>query len=274
MFTVAPFFLESISGRIVCVIIKTNRQLTFRILQNMSCSVLRDSVFPEICLSKLHSVHFSVASCRAYSLPMPSVQPVTTTQLPHLFRKLVFALWWEERTLGPLEKHNRAVSRRRIKLLSIQLPQRRVAQALVIPFYNLTWFVSRKSDVYSISSLQINRSHICYYNPNQKSLATLRRKTSPASPLSMLLQWCRLFFRYFFEPAKQHWAGGMGEMEATVKYVVSFYVMWISTLLQSHVRAPPVQRWRCTILNKIITAATAVKLHGNRCSLNHVDMNL
>ena len=59
-----------------------------------------------------------------------------------------------------------------------------------------------------------------------------------------------------------------------VKYVVSFYVMWISTLLQSHVRAPPVQRWRCTILNKIITAATAVKLHGNRCSLNHVDMNL
>ena len=59
-----------------------------------------------------------------------------------------------------------------------------------------------------------------------------------------------------------------------VKYVVSFYVMWISTLLQSHVRARPVQRWRCTILNKIITAATAVKLHGNRCSLNHVDMNL
>ena len=47
-----------------------------------------------------------------------------------------------------------------------------------------------------------------------------------------------------------------------VKYVVSFYVMWISTLLESHVRAPPVQRWRCTILNKIITAATAVKLHG------------
>ena len=59
-----------------------------------------------------------------------------------------------------------------------------------------------------------------------------------------------------------------------VRYVVSFYVMLISTLLQSHVRARPVQRWRCTILNKIITAATAVKLHGNRCSLNHVDMNL
>ena len=59
-----------------------------------------------------------------------------------------------------------------------------------------------------------------------------------------------------------------------VKYEVSFCVMWISTLLQSHVRAPPVQRWRCTILNKIITAATAVKLHENRCSLNHVDMNL
>ena len=59
-----------------------------------------------------------------------------------------------------------------------------------------------------------------------------------------------------------------------VKYVVSFYVMWISTLLQSHVRAKPVQRWRCTILNKIITAATAVELHGNRCSLNHVGMNL
>ena len=102
----------------------------------------------------------------------------------------------------------------------------------------------------------------------------------------MLLQWCRLFFRYFFEPAKQHWAGGMGEKgshcpmllseivwKSYVKYVVSFYVMWISTLLQSHVRAPPVQRWRCTILNKIITAATAVKLHGNRCSLNHVDLH-
>ena len=59
-----------------------------------------------------------------------------------------------------------------------------------------------------------------------------------------------------------------------VKYVVSFYVMWIKTLLQSHGRAPPVQRWRCTILNKIITAATAMKLHGNRCILNHVDMNL
>ena len=116
-------------------------------------------------------------------------------------------------------------------------------------------------------------------NLSQKSLATLRRKPSPASPLSMLLQWCRLFFRYFFEPAKQHWAGGMGEKEATVwksyvKYVVSFYVMWISTLLQSHVRARPDQRWRCTILNKIITAATAVELHGNWCSLNHVDMNL
>ena len=59
-----------------------------------------------------------------------------------------------------------------------------------------------------------------------------------------------------------------------VRYVVSFYVMLISTLLQSHVRARPVQRWRCTILNKIITAATAVKLHGNRCSLNYVDMSL
>ena len=59
-----------------------------------------------------------------------------------------------------------------------------------------------------------------------------------------------------------------------VKYVVSFYVMWISILLQSHVRARPVQHWRCTILNKIITATTAVELHWNRCSLNHVDMNL
>ena len=59
-----------------------------------------------------------------------------------------------------------------------------------------------------------------------------------------------------------------------VRYVVSFYVMLISTLLQSHVRARPVQRWCCTILNIIITAATAAKLHGNRCSLNHVDMNL
>ena len=58
--------------------------------------------------------------------------------------------------------------------------------------------------------------HVCY-NPSQKSLATLRRKPSPASPLSMLLQWCRLLFRYFFEPAKQHWAGGMGEKEATVQ---------------------------------------------------------
>ena len=35
-------------------------------------------------------------------------------------------------------------------------------------------------------------------NLGQKSLATLRRKTSPASPLSMLLQWCRLFFRFLF----------------------------------------------------------------------------
>ena len=54
-------------------------------------------------------------------------------------------------------------------------------------------------------------------NPSQKSLATLRRKPSPASPLSMLLHWCRLFFRYFFEPAKQHWTGCMGEKEATVQ---------------------------------------------------------
>ena len=54
-------------------------------------------------------------------------------------------------------------------------------------------------------------------NPSQKSLATLRRKPSPASPLSMLLQWCRLFFRYFFEPAKQHWAGGTGEKKAIVQ---------------------------------------------------------
>ena len=28
------------------------------------------------------------------------------------------------------------------------------------------------------------------------------------------------------------------------------------------------------LLNKIITAATAVELHGNWCSLNHVGMNL
>ena len=183
-------------------------------------------------------------------------------------------------------------------------------------------------------------------NLSQKSLATLRRKPSPASPLSMLLQWCRLFFRYFlnlqnnigqgvwgkrkplsnvivwdqsqpkvsghpqttalprfpsFNVATMmstflsifFWTckttlgrgyGGKGShcpmllseivWKSYVRYVVSFYVMLISTLLQSHVRARPVQRWRCTILNKIITAATAVKLHGNRCSLNHVDMNL
>ena len=67
------------------------------------------------------------------------------------------------------------------------------------------------------------------YNPSQKSLATLRRKPSPASPLSMLLQWCRLFFRYFFEPAKQHWAGGMGVKEATVQcYCLR---LWVSPAL-------------------------------------------
>ena len=59
------------------------------------------------------------------------------------------------------------------------------------------------------------------YNLSQKSLATLRRKPSPASPLSMLLQWCRLFFRYFFKPAKQHWAGGMGEKEGHCPILLS-----------------------------------------------------
>ena len=54
-------------------------------------------------------------------------------------------------------------------------------------------------------------SHIWHstYNPSQKSLATLRRKPSPASPLSMLLQWCRLFFRYFFEPAQNNIGQGV-----------------------------------------------------------------
>ena len=124
------------------------------------------------------------------------------------------------------------------------------------------------------------------YNPSQKFLDSLRRKPSPASPLSMLLQWCRLFFRFFSNLQNNigRGYGGKGShcpmllseivWTSYAKYVASFYVMWISTPLQSHVRAPPVQRWRCTILNKIITAATAVKLHGNRCSLNHFDLNL
>ena len=126
----------------------------------------------------------------------------------------------------------------------------------------INWPIDRLTMVEHSWSLYIKLNHSwpCY-NPSQKSLATLRRKPSPASPLSMLLQWCRLFFWYFFEPAKQHWAGGMGEKQATghpmllseivwksyVKYVVSFYVMWISTLLLSHVRARLVQRWRCTM---------------------------
>ena len=74
--------------------------------------------------------------------------------------------------------------------------------------------------IYHVTSLKKARkipSIYKEYNPSQKSLATLRRKPSPAFPLSMLLQLCRLFFRYFFEPAKQHWAGGMGEKEVTVQ---------------------------------------------------------
>ena len=114
-----------------------------------------------------------------------------------------------------------------------------------------------------------------------------QKKALPRFPSFNVAPMMSTFLSIFFEPAKQHWAGGMGEKgshcpmllseivwTSYAKYVASFYVMWISTPLQSHVRAPPVQRWRCTILNKIITAATAVKLHGNRCSLNHVDLNL
>ena len=40
------------------------------------------------------------------------------------------------------------------------------------------------------------------YNPSQKYLDTLRRKPFPASPLSMLLQWCQLFFHFFFRTCK------------------------------------------------------------------------
>ena len=114
-----------------------------------------------------------------------------------------------------------------------------------------------------------------------------QKKALPRFPSFNVAPMMSTFLSIFFEPAKQHWSGGMGEKgshcpmllseivwTSYAKYVVSFYVMWISTLLQSRIRAPPVQRWRCTILNKIITAATAVKLHGNRCCLNHVDLNL
>ena len=120
------------------------------------------------------------------------------------------------------------------------------------------------------------------YNPSHKSLDTLRGKPSPASPHSVLLQWCRHFFWVFFRTCKTTLGRGNGgkgshcpmflsEIVWTryAKYVVSFYVMWISdTLAESR------HRGRCFILNKIIKAATAVKLHWNWCSLNHVGMNL
>ena len=124
-------------------------------------------------------------------------------------------------------------------------------------------------------------------NLSQKSLATLRRKTSPRFPSFNVATMMSTFLSIFFWTCKTTLGRGYGGKgshcpmllseivwKSYVKYAVSFYVMWISTLFQSHGGAPPVQRWRCTILNKIITVATAVKLHGNRCSLNHVDMNL
>ena len=114
-----------------------------------------------------------------------------------------------------------------------------------------------------------------------------QKKALPRFPSFNVATMMSTFLWIFFWTCKTRLGRGYGEKgshcpmlsseivwKSYVKYVVSFYVMWISTLLQSHVRAPPVQRWRCTILNKIITAATAVKLHGNWCSLNHVDMNL
>ena len=120
-----------------------------------------------------------------------------------------------------------------------------------------------------------------------KSLWPPSDKSPPRFPSFNVATMMSTFLSIFFWTCKTTLGRGYGGKgshcpmllseivwKSYVKYVVSFYVMWISTLLQSHVRAPPVQRWRCTILNKIITAATAVKLHGNRCSLNHVDMNL
>ena len=114
-----------------------------------------------------------------------------------------------------------------------------------------------------------------------------QKKALPSFPSFNVATMMSTFLSIFFWTCKTTLGRGYGGKashcpmllseiiwKSYVKYVVSFYVMWISTLLQSHVRAPPVQGWRCTILNKIITATTAVKLHGSRCSLNHVDMNL
>ena len=111
------------------------------------------------------------------------------------------------------------------------------------------------------------------YNPSQKFLDTLRRNSLPRFPSFNVAPMMSTFLSIFFEPAKQHWAGGMGKKgshcpmllseivwTSYAKYVVSFYIMWISTLLQSHVRAPPVQRWRCTILNKIITGRDSCEI--------------
>ena len=84
------------------------------------------------------------------------------------------------------------------------------------------WGIINKKDVlYTIMFLLSNCiTQTMTYNPSQKSLATLRRKPSPASPLSMSLQWCRLFFRYFFEPTKQHWAGVWGKRKPLSNVIV------------------------------------------------------
>ena len=128
----------------------------------------------------------------------------------------------------------------------------------------------------------------CWFTLGEKELQSHpQKKALPRFPSFSVATMMSTFLSIFFWTCKTTLGRGYGGKgshcpmllseivwKSYVKYVVSFYVMWIWTLLQSHVRTPPVQRWRCTILNKIITAATAVKLHGNRCSLNHVDMNL
>ena len=74
---------------------------------------------------------------------------------------------------------------------------------------------------YESSTTEVNVLKKSSYNLSQKSLATLRRKPPPPPPPLPLFQCCYndvdFSFDIFLNLPKQHWAGGMGEKEATVQ---------------------------------------------------------
>ena len=60
----------------------------------------------------------------------------------------------------------------------------------------------------------------CYLQSQPKVSGHPQKKALPRFPSFNVATMMSTFLSVFFEPAKQHWAGGMGEKEATVQFFV------------------------------------------------------